>query len=114
LMALRNDADPIAEESQIKDLLIHTPADANLHFTLGNSYAEQGSWSEAQQSYFEAYRLDNSNPDFAFNLAVSLDQLAQSKAALEYYRRAEQLAGELPAAFDLATAQRRAAQLAGS
>lgn len=114
LMALRNDTDPIAGESRIKDLLIHTPADSNLHFTLGNSYAEQGRWPEAQQSYFEAYRLDSSNPDYAFNLAVSLDQLAQSKSALEYYRRAEQLAGELPAAFDLATAQRRAAQLAGS
>lgn len=113
LIALQENLDPISGESRVKEMLARSPADANLNFSLGNLYAEQGRWPEAQQSYFEAYRLDNANPDYAFNLAVSLDQLSQSKPALEYYRRAEQLAGQSPATFDLAVAQRRAAELAG-
>jgi tetratricopeptide (TPR) repeat protein len=114
LLAIQDNVDPVASESRVKESLARTPRDANLHFALGNLYAEQARWAEAQQSYFEAYRLDNSSPDYAFNLAVSLDRLAQSRPALEYYRRAEELATEFPAAFDTAVAQRRAAELAGS
>jgi tetratricopeptide (TPR) repeat protein len=113
LIALQDNLDPVSAESRVKELLEHTPGDANLYFSLGNLYAEQGRWPEAQQSYFEAYRRDDVNPDYAFNLAVSLDQLAQSRPALEYYRRAEQLAGEFPAAFDAKVARLRAAELAG-
>ena len=114
LLALQDNVDPVASESRVKESLTRTPHDANLHFALGNLYAEQARWAEAQQSYFEAYRLDNSSPDYAFNLAVSLDRLAQSRPALEFYRRAEELATEFPATFDTAVAQRRAAELAGS
>ena len=114
LLAIQGNVDPVASESRVKESLARTPQDANLHFALGNLYAEQSRWAEAQQSYFEAYRLDSSSPDYAFNLAVSLDRLAQSRPALEYYRRAEELATEFPATFDTAVAQRRAAELAGS
>jgi len=113
LIALQDNLDPISGESRVKELLEHSPGDANLYFSLGNLYAEQGRWPEAQQAYFEAYRLDDANPDYAFNLAVSLDQLAQSRPALEYYRRAEELAGEFPATFDPNVARLRAAELAG-
>ncbi len=113
LIALQDNLDPISGESRVKELLEHSPGDANLYFSLGNLYAEQGRWPEAQQAYFEAYRLDDANPDYAFNLAVSLDQLAQSRPALVYYRRAEELAGEFPATFDPNVARLRAAELAG-
>jgi tetratricopeptide (TPR) repeat protein len=113
LIALQDNLDPVSGESRVKELLEHSPRDANLYFSLGNLYAQQGRWPEAQQAYFEAYRLDDVNPDYAFNLAVSLDQLAQSRPALEYYRRAEQLADEFPATFDANVARLRAAELAG-
>ena len=60
---------------------------------LGNVYAEQSQWSQAQQSYFQAHHLEPGNPDYAYNLAVGLDHLRQAKLALNYYRRAAELTG---------------------
>jgi tetratricopeptide (TPR) repeat protein len=114
LIALQQGIDPISGESRVKELLARNPEDPNLHFALGNLYAEQGRWPEAQQSYFSAYRLDSASPDYAYNLAVSLDQLAQRKPALEYYLRADELANEVPATFDRQAARQRAAELVGS
>ena len=103
--------DPVQVESRMKSL-IATDRNANvLQFTLGNQYAQQGRWAEAQQAYFKAFAADPDNPDFAFNLAVSLDQLQQSKLALEYYRRALALAEKRSAGFSVETARTRAQQL---
>ncbi|MES2564226.1 MAG: hypothetical protein V4637_16090, partial [Pseudomonadota bacterium] len=63
-----------------------------LHFVLGNVYADQSLWSQAQLSYFQAHHLEPENPDYTYNLAIGLDHLRQSKAALNFYRRTEQLA----------------------
>jgi tetratricopeptide (TPR) repeat protein len=78
-------------ESHIKNMLSKSPDDANLHANLANFYAEQNQWADAQQSYFEAFRLNPSNADFAFNLAVSLDQMGKPNLALPYYQKAQQL-----------------------
>ncbi len=78
-------------ESRLKILLREQGNSAALHFALGNLYAEQSRWGEAQQAYFNAYTLDSKNADLAFNLAVSLDHLGQSKLAAQYYQRALQL-----------------------
>lgn len=78
-------------ESHIKNMLAKSPDDANLHANLANFYAEQNQWADAQQSYFEAFRLSPSNADFAFNLAVSLDQMGKPNLALPYYQKAQQL-----------------------
>ena len=51
------------------------------------------------------------NPDFAYNLAISLDHLRQPRLAAEYYRRAVALAGKRSASFDLVAARARAADL---
>jgi Flp pilus assembly protein TadD len=83
-------------ESQIKLLLDREPNAPHLHFSLGNLYARQARWAEAEQSYFQAYNHDNQNPDYVFNLAVSLDQLGQTEAALNYYRKALVLADRQP------------------
>jgi tetratricopeptide (TPR) repeat protein len=100
LIALRGQTDPVQSESRLKSLIAVQPDVAHLHFALGNQYAVQSRWSEAQAAYFRAFTLDPDNPDFAFNLAVSLDQLRQGKLALEYYRRALSLTGARPQGFD--------------
>jgi Flp pilus assembly protein TadD len=112
LLALRaGRVDPVAAESRVKSMLADNPGAHVLNFTLGNQFAQQGRWAEAQQEYFRAFSAEPDNADFAYNLAVSLDQLRQPKLALEYYRRAIALAKARGASFNLAAAEARAAQL---
>jgi Flp pilus assembly protein TadD len=87
-------------ESRLKSLLNEQQDSSSLHFALGNRYAEQSRWAEAQQSYFNAYRLEPNNAELAFNLAVSLDRLGQKLSAAQYYQRALQLDPEQHAGFD--------------
>lgn len=95
-----------AQETELKSLLTQYPELAPLHFTLGNLYAAQQRWSEAQTAYFNALvyagktKSGPISPDYAFNLAVSLEQLQQPKAALDYYRQAQELALRSPPGFD--------------
>jgi tetratricopeptide (TPR) repeat protein len=103
--------DPVAAESRVKSLLAAEPGAAVLHFALGNQLALQGRWPEAQQEYFKAFAAEPGNADFAYNLAVSLDQLRQPRLALDYYRRALELAGKAGASFDSDAARERVAQL---
>jgi len=112
IVALRGQQlDPVQVESRVKSLLA-TDHEANvLYFTLGNQYAQQGRWAEAQQAYFKAFAADPENPDFAFNVAVSLDQLDQPRLALEYYQRALKLAQKRAASFDAQAARTRVQQL---
>ena len=112
MIALRGQQlDPVQVESRMKSLIAADRNATVLNFTLGNQYAQQGRWPEAQQAYFKAFAADPDNPDFAFNLAVSLDQLHQSSLALEYYRRALTLAQKRVASFSLDTARSRVQQL---
>jgi len=111
-MALRGQQlDPVQVESRMKSLIAADRSATVLHFTLGNQYAQQGRWAEAQQAYFKAFAADPDNPDFAFNLAVSLDQLHQASLALEYYQRALALAQKRSAGFDADAARARVQQL---
>ena len=100
LIGLRGQVDPTQSESRLKNLLASQPDSPTLHFALGNLYARQGRWNEAQQAYFRAYTIDGENPDYQFNLAVSLEQLRQPKLALQYYQGALAAASQRPAAFD--------------
>jgi tetratricopeptide (TPR) repeat protein len=111
VVALRGRLDPVASESRLKTLIASQPDVAQLHFALGNQYAQQSRWTEAQSAYFKAYSLDPENGDFAFNLAVSLDQLRQKKPALEYYQRALALSAKRTAGFDQAQARARVQEL---
>ena len=88
LINTRGQADPSLSESQLRTTLANQPESSVLHFSLGNLYARQARWSEAQQAYFNAYSTEPDNADFIFNLAVSLDHLHQSKLALQYYQMA--------------------------
>jgi len=103
--------DPLTAESRVKSLLANDPSADVLYFTLGNQLALQGRWAEAQQHYSKAFAADPDNADFAYNLAVSLDHLRQSRLALEYYGRALALAEKRGASFELAAARSRVQQL---
>jgi tetratricopeptide (TPR) repeat protein len=94
-------------ESRLKMLLREQGESAALHFALGNLYAGQSRWSEAQQAYFNAWTLDADNAEFAYNLAVSLDHLGQAELATRYYRRAQQLDATHSAGFDHTQVARR-------
>ena len=97
---LGSSTDPVRSESSIKFMLQDNPDMPFLHFALGNLYASQSRWPDAQQAFFDAYRLDSDNPTYAFNLAVSLDHLGHPDTALDYYKTALQLAGNGDAGFD--------------
>lgn len=98
-------------ESRLKTLLNEQHDSSALHFALGNYYAEQSRWGEAQQAYFDAYKVEPDNAELAFNLAVSLDRLGQNKSAAQYYQRALQLDPENHAGFDHAIISQRIKEL---
>lgn len=108
LLDLLGNTDNQATESRLKILIDRDPS-PQLYQTLGNLYADQQRWSEAQSAYFEAYRGAPDSADYAFNLAVSLDQLRQYSAALTYYQKA--LAAEGTHRFDRSQAEARVQQL---
>ena len=102
-----DERDPVRGESRLKALLSSEPRAAYLHFGLGNAYAAQSRWPEAQQAYLDAWRLDRGNADYAYNLAVSLDHLSRPESALGLYREALALAEKRPAGFEAAAVHAR-------
>lgn len=108
LLDLLGNTDSQATESRLKTLIDRAPS-PELYQALGNLYAGQGRWNDAQPAYFEAYRSAPDNADYAFNLAVSLDQLQQYPSALTYYEKA--LAGGRVHRYDRAQAEARVRQL---
>lgn len=103
--------DPQATESRLKTLLADQPESAPLNFALGNLFARQNRWSEAQAAYFNAVASDGDNPDYLFNLAVSLDHLRQPRLAAQHYRLALESAARRPAGFDRDGVARRLDEL---
>ena len=111
----RGQADPSLSESRLKTALGNQPDSPDLYFALGNLYAQQSRWSEAQQAYFRAYAGDPDNADFLFNLAVSLDHLHQNKLAAQYYqmalKTAEANGSTRPVSFDRIQVRARISEL---
>ena len=96
-----------AGESRLRTLLAQRPKAHTLHFALGNILARERRWAEAQASYFAAYDLDRGNPDYLFNVAVSLDRLGKRDLARRFYGDSLKAAGERPHAFGLQAATER-------
>jgi Tfp pilus assembly protein PilF len=111
LAALADASRPGAVEARLREDLMRHPDSPALHLALGNVYATQKRWSEAQAEYFEAHRLDPANPDIAFNLAVSLDNLGRAGPAADFYRRALESSRAQPGQFDPASVTRRLAEM---
>lgn len=106
-----SETDPQGTESRLRTLLAAQPESAPLNFALGNLLARQSRWREAQEAYFNAVAADGDNPDYFFNLAISLDQLRQSRLASQHYRLALEAAGRRPASFERGQVERRLAEL---
>ena len=99
LVGMRS-GDAAQSEGRLKAILNTNPEAGPALFALGNLYAQQNRWSEAQQTFFRAYSAAPDNPDYAYNLAIGLDRLNQGRLALTYYQRALVLSQDKPAAFD--------------
>jgi Flp pilus assembly protein TadD len=111
LIALMSQADPVAAESRLKSLLAQQPDAAYLHAALGGIYAEQNRWPDAQQSYFQAFRIEPTNAEHAYNLAISLDQMGKADLALDYYQRCRDLLPKQGSSVDRAALESRINQL---
>ena len=111
LAGLADFSRPDALEAQLRADLANSPDSPALRFILGNLYASQARWREAQAEYFEAHRLDPGSGDILYNLAISLDNLGQASLAAGFYRRALEAARDNGAQFDPAPAARRLAEI---
>lgn len=94
-------------ETRLKMLLDAGVDVGYVYFSLGNLYARNRRWADAQQAYFEALHNNPTNPDYNYNLAVSLDRIGQRAAALKYYDAAIGFTDSQPAGFDPALALAR-------
>lgn len=122
LLELTPSGSPGQQELEIKRLLERHPNVAPLVYALGSFYASQSRWTEAQQAYFKAMQLAKAdallggqvNPDYAYNLAVSLEHLDQLQPAQNFYQEALDLAASYPASFDLDIVRRRLESIGGT
>ena len=104
-------ANPENAESRLKTALASQPDSSALLFALGNLYARQNRWSEAQQAFFRAYSTEPDNADFIYNLAISLDHLHQNRLAIQYYQMALDAAQTRHKTFDPQQVNTRIRQL---
>jgi tetratricopeptide (TPR) repeat protein len=108
LLGLRSgETNPVSAESRLKGLIANDSGESVLYFSLGNQFARQARWPEAQQAYGKAAAIDPDNADYAYNHAVSLEHVRQPQAALRQYRRALVLGLQRTASFDPTAAQER-------
>jgi tetratricopeptide (TPR) repeat protein len=91
----------------IGKLLQEYPHAAFLYFSLGNLHASTLRWPEAQRAFAEASRLEGDNPDYAYNLAVTLEHVGDHRGALGYYKTAADLAQSKPVNFDISVVMAR-------
>jgi tetratricopeptide (TPR) repeat protein len=111
LAALSDASQPEALEARLLREIAENPGSAALHYMLGNLYAVQGRWGQAQGAFYEAHRIEPEGADILHNLAVSLDQLGQGRMAAGFYRKALEASRGQPSAFDAAAVNRRLAEL---
>mgnify|MGYP003384935488 CR=1 FL=1 len=113
LLGLTEDKISLKYGSTLKQLVIDNPSQAFLQANLGDYYIGRGEWPEAQAAYFEAFAKHPRNANYAFNLAVCLDQLGKSEIALRYYQQALALNKSSVSRFDEKSALARVQLLIG-
>ncbi len=91
---------PTVTESRLKGQLEKHPDAAPLHFALGNLKLAQNEWREAEAAFLAALAVDRKNPDYLFNLAISLDHQRASRRAAESYQAALEAAASHRSDFD--------------
>lgn len=113
LINFQQHGDHLENENILKILLKKQPGNPFLYYSLGYLYALQQRWTEAQRAFFNAYRREPSNPDYAYNLAVTLDHVQQYQLAIDYYDLALEMAGQSSAVFDQGSVAARITVLSG-
>jgi len=108
LINFNEDRNQSRNESILKTFLQNEPDNSFLHYSLARLYAAQTRWPEAQQSFFDAHRIESSNADYAFNLAVSLEHVGQQQSAIDYYNVALELADNSAVSFATSSFDRAA------
>lgn len=109
LLALSTES--LLDVAEINRLIESAPEDAHFHFLKGAYHAARSEWSDAQAAFFDAHHWNKTNPDYAYNLAVSLDHLGQNRAAARFYDQALTLARDGKASFSTQQVQDRLRQL---
>lgn len=100
LINLSKGRDLEADTFMLEKLLHEQPQTAYLHFSLGSLYAHAGRWPEARAAFARAARLEGNNPDYACNLAITMDQLGDVEHARSYYGKALELSRYRQPYFD--------------
>lgn len=111
LTNLKNQSIDNLSESMLKQLLRQQPDAAHINFALGNINAEKQAWPAAQQYYFDAWQNNSNNADYAFNLAISLDQIGKREQAKKFYKECIKLAADQNHGFSIDAARQRLQQL---
>jgi Tfp pilus assembly protein PilF len=111
LASMADTSQPDVLEQHLRADLARYPQSAALHFALGNLYASRRRWEEAQAAFFETLRLEPSNPEALYNLAVAMDHMGQPRLASDYYARALAAARGRNASFDPVQVERRISEL---
>lgn len=111
LANLKNQSINNLGESKLKQLLRQQPDAAHINFALGNISADKQAWPQAQQYYFDAWQSDSGNADYAFNLAISLDQIGKREQAKKFYSESIKLAASQNQSFSIDAASQRLQQL---
>ena len=78
----------VSEAIKVRDL---RPGDAASHWLLGQLYAEQKDWPQAQAAYRQALQIDPESIDAHAGLAQTCEALGQSAEAEAEYQRALEL-----------------------
>jgi tetratricopeptide (TPR) repeat protein len=99
-------------ETRLKFMVQQQPDAPHLHFALGNFYAKQSRWPEAQGEYFSAWQGNSENADYAFNLAVSLDQLGKQDEAKRFYEKCLELSAGKNISFSVEAVKDRLSKIA--
>ena len=98
---------PAQSETQLKLMIRDEPNSPYLNFALGNIFGAQNRWQEAQGMYFTALENNPDDPNYAYNLAVSLEHIAKPNVAIAYYERALSNFSKGLATFDRAVVDAR-------
>ena len=69
-------------------------------FQKGVRHSLKKEWRQAADAFFKALHFYPDSPEYAFNLALSLEHLGQKPKAIFYYEKALQNAKNRPANFD--------------